>query len=280
MGQSVPKRRHIKFRRRGIPKNKKYSICNTTKVGNPEHLRSFSPSRRARVNYDGIGVPLSLYVHRVGADMSEGDDLARPKCKQCVQRRLVCVAFGLTLHTSWRQAQFGDYIRFGWPLLQGYAAVCGRKAICRREKEKSLGTRLNCKRRFNQHYLQLHTFYLPMCTVIKKKLTCLLSIIRAMGMLMVMSWSAHGHEKHSLLLFRCVCPQQRTLSRQRTTNDRKLSSRDYPNWHKRKSVTTKYLFQVFWTRLTQRRRAQVQQGHSLLILDPNYLTVGLPWAMH
>ena len=158
MGQSVQKRRQIKFRRRGIPQKKEYNLRNTAKVWNQEHIWSFSPSRRARVSYDGIGAPLWLYVHRVGADMSQGDDLTRPNCKHCVQRRLVCVAFGLTLHASWRQAQFGDYIRFGWPLLQGYTAVCGRKAICRREPEKSLGTRLNCERWFNQHYLQSHMF--------------------------------------------------------------------------------------------------------------------------
>lgn len=29
-------------------------------------------------------------------------------------------------------------------------------------------------------------------------------MINIMGMLMVTSWSAHGHEKHSLPLFRCV----------------------------------------------------------------------------
>jgi hypothetical protein len=32
MGQSVPKRRHIKFRRRGITQKKTYNIQNTAKV--------------------------------------------------------------------------------------------------------------------------------------------------------------------------------------------------------------------------------------------------------
>jgi hypothetical protein len=32
MGQSVPKRRHIKFRRRGITQKKAYNIQNTAKV--------------------------------------------------------------------------------------------------------------------------------------------------------------------------------------------------------------------------------------------------------
>jgi hypothetical protein len=64
----------------------------------------------------------------------------------------------LMLHTSSRQAQFGDYIRFVWPLLQGYAAVWSGKPKCRREPEKSLRTRLNCNRLFNQHYLQFRTF--------------------------------------------------------------------------------------------------------------------------
>jgi hypothetical protein len=110
------------------------------------------------VSYVGTSVPLWLYAHRMGADMSEGDDMTWPNCKHCVQRRLVCVALGVILHTISRQAQFGDYIRFGWPLLQGYAAVCSGKAICRREPEKSLGTPLNRERWFNKHYLQFHTF--------------------------------------------------------------------------------------------------------------------------
>jgi len=37
--QSVPKRRHIKFRRRGITQKKAYSIQNTTKVWNQENLK-------------------------------------------------------------------------------------------------------------------------------------------------------------------------------------------------------------------------------------------------
>jgi hypothetical protein len=36
MGQSVPKRRHIKFRRRGITQKKAYNIHNTAKVWNQE----------------------------------------------------------------------------------------------------------------------------------------------------------------------------------------------------------------------------------------------------
>jgi hypothetical protein len=36
MEQSVPKRRHIKFRSRGITQNKEYNIQNTAKVGTQE----------------------------------------------------------------------------------------------------------------------------------------------------------------------------------------------------------------------------------------------------
>jgi hypothetical protein len=38
MEQSVPKRRHIKFRRRGITQKKAYNIQNTTKVWNQENV--------------------------------------------------------------------------------------------------------------------------------------------------------------------------------------------------------------------------------------------------
>jgi len=38
MEQSVPKRRHIKFRRRGITQKKAYNIQNTAKVWNQEKL--------------------------------------------------------------------------------------------------------------------------------------------------------------------------------------------------------------------------------------------------
>ena len=50
MEQSVPKRRHIKFRRRGITQKKAYDIQNTAKVWNQEymqqmfHLENSSPS--------------------------------------------------------------------------------------------------------------------------------------------------------------------------------------------------------------------------------------------
>jgi len=37
MEQSVPKRRHIKFRRRGITQKKTYNIQNTAKVWNQEY---------------------------------------------------------------------------------------------------------------------------------------------------------------------------------------------------------------------------------------------------
>jgi hypothetical protein len=40
MEQSVPKRRHIQFRRRGITQKKAYSIQNKTKVWNLEHYVS------------------------------------------------------------------------------------------------------------------------------------------------------------------------------------------------------------------------------------------------
>jgi hypothetical protein len=38
MEQSVPKRRHIKFRRRGITQKKAYDIQNTAKVWNREYV--------------------------------------------------------------------------------------------------------------------------------------------------------------------------------------------------------------------------------------------------
>jgi len=38
MEQSVPKRRHIKFRRRGITQKKTYNIQNTGKVWNQEFI--------------------------------------------------------------------------------------------------------------------------------------------------------------------------------------------------------------------------------------------------
>jgi Holliday junction resolvase-like predicted endonuclease len=38
MEQSVPKRRHIKFRRRAITQKKTYNILNTAKVWNQEHF--------------------------------------------------------------------------------------------------------------------------------------------------------------------------------------------------------------------------------------------------
>ena len=41
---SVPKRRHIKFRRLGITRKKEYSIHNTAKVWNPEYLCSLKKS--------------------------------------------------------------------------------------------------------------------------------------------------------------------------------------------------------------------------------------------
>jgi hypothetical protein len=40
--QSVPKRRHIKFRRRGITQKKAYNIQNTVKVWNQEHWSSLN----------------------------------------------------------------------------------------------------------------------------------------------------------------------------------------------------------------------------------------------
>ena len=43
MEQSVPKRRHIKFRRRGFTQKKSYSIQNTAKVSNQE-LPYYSPT--------------------------------------------------------------------------------------------------------------------------------------------------------------------------------------------------------------------------------------------
>jgi hypothetical protein len=41
MEQSVPKRRHIKFRRRGITQKKTYNIQNTAKVWNQEYIDLF-----------------------------------------------------------------------------------------------------------------------------------------------------------------------------------------------------------------------------------------------
>jgi hypothetical protein len=38
MEQSVPKRRHVKFRRRGITQKKAYNIQNTEKVCNQEYI--------------------------------------------------------------------------------------------------------------------------------------------------------------------------------------------------------------------------------------------------
>ena len=42
MEQSVPKRRHIKFRRRGITQKKAYNIQNTAKVWNQEFIFTFT----------------------------------------------------------------------------------------------------------------------------------------------------------------------------------------------------------------------------------------------
>jgi len=45
MEQNVPKRRHIKFRRREITQKKRYSIQNTAKVWNQEPEVSLSHAR-------------------------------------------------------------------------------------------------------------------------------------------------------------------------------------------------------------------------------------------
>jgi len=45
MEQSVPKRRYIKFRRRGITQKKIYNIQNTAKVWNQEELWMLKMSR-------------------------------------------------------------------------------------------------------------------------------------------------------------------------------------------------------------------------------------------
>ena len=50
MEQSVPKRRYIKFRRRGITQKKEYNIQNTAKVWNQERIRSvFRPNAQILV---------------------------------------------------------------------------------------------------------------------------------------------------------------------------------------------------------------------------------------
>jgi hypothetical protein len=171
MGKSVPKRRHIKFRRRGIPQTKEYNIRNAAKVWNQEHIWSFSPSRRARVSYVGTCAPLWLYVHRMGADMSEGDGLARTNCKHCVQRWLVCVSFGLMLHTSSRQAQFGDYIRSGDLYFKAIQLSAVGKPYEGRNRKIRWGpgwivsdglTSTICS------FVRLIPFYLPMWTVTKE----------------------------------------------------------------------------------------------------------------
>ena len=58
--QSVPKRRHIKFRRRGITQNKTYNIQNTAKVWNQEYLVLYTTYQLAAPLYTYISTIINL----------------------------------------------------------------------------------------------------------------------------------------------------------------------------------------------------------------------------
>jgi hypothetical protein len=49
MGQSVPKRRHIKFRRHGISQKKAYNIQNTAKIWNQEYVLIYLLTPKSKV---------------------------------------------------------------------------------------------------------------------------------------------------------------------------------------------------------------------------------------
>jgi hypothetical protein len=52
MEQSVPKRRHIKFRRQGITQKKTYNILNTAKVWNQEYVREYTYKNPDSIAYN------------------------------------------------------------------------------------------------------------------------------------------------------------------------------------------------------------------------------------
>ena len=51
MEQSVPKRPHIKFRRRGITQKKAYNIQNTAKVWNQENLTAYTANNETCIDW-------------------------------------------------------------------------------------------------------------------------------------------------------------------------------------------------------------------------------------
>jgi hypothetical protein len=61
MVQSVPKRRHIKFRRRGITQKKAYNIQNTAKVGNQIQIVGIA-SQLTAIRMPNVRLPSPLYV--------------------------------------------------------------------------------------------------------------------------------------------------------------------------------------------------------------------------
>ena len=59
MEQSVPKRRHIKFSRRGITQKKAYDIQNTTKVLNHEHVVTLQKTTQPVPYMHHSAIPIS-----------------------------------------------------------------------------------------------------------------------------------------------------------------------------------------------------------------------------
>jgi len=64
MEQGVPKRRHIRSRRRGFTQKKEYNIQNTAKVWNQEVL-VIIPNKKMKENRQGCGVALLRENRRI-----------------------------------------------------------------------------------------------------------------------------------------------------------------------------------------------------------------------
>jgi hypothetical protein len=62
MEQSVPKRRHIQFRRRGITQKKAYSIQKTAKVCNQELKKKYVNCKRLLINISQIDAPVYYFI--------------------------------------------------------------------------------------------------------------------------------------------------------------------------------------------------------------------------
>jgi hypothetical protein len=85
MEQSVPKRRHLKFRRQGITQKKAYNIQNTAKVGNQKYI-VVSENKllllQYRLNYTSLFRLFSMDVSAVSAwrSLESGECMWNYRC--------------------------------------------------------------------------------------------------------------------------------------------------------------------------------------------------------